>query len=417
MIEQRTNLSQKTKVYTIAQAVLSSLGLITVLPAAGLLFILSLFTLVGGTDIAAESGPILIYTWVSVFLFILYGISLAAAILRLVNKPFPKIPAAWKKILIILGVLLFIVSLGFVFAGSQLSEFVYISSPFVLVLVLLPLLTFIFFGAKDLTSGSPNRTWGNITFNLSVTMPFIIFLELVLFFIIIVGIGVWVGSDPVLTEQLYSFQRSLDAGMVDSARLEEIVMDMLGNPFVLSGGVLVISVLVPLMEELFKPMAIWFLAGKRLTPAQGFVGGLIAGGCFALLETSGSIGIPTNGEWFLLLLGRTGTGLLHITLSGLVGWGFASAFYSRNWLRAIGNYLLAVLIHGSWNLFSLLTGIIPILPDPNSAGSFPFFLSQIGPYALGVISLINLIILFSVNRKLRRDLFIPQPVSEGNLAV
>ncbi len=63
-------------------------------------------------------------------------------------------------------------------------------------------------------------------------------------------------------------------------------------------------------------MALWFLAGKKLTPSQGFIGGLIAGGCFALLETAGSIGVPTDLEWFTLLLGRTGTGLLHITLSG-----------------------------------------------------------------------------------------------------
>jgi hypothetical protein len=91
-------------------------------------------------------------------------------------------------------------------------------------------------------------------------------------------------------------------------------------------------------------------------------------------------------------------------LSGLVGWGLASLFYDKNWRRAIGNYLIAVLIHGTWNLFALLSGIIPVLPDPQSVGNFPFFLSQVGPFVLFVLSLINLIILIRINHKLRRQI-------------
>ena len=92
-------------------------------------------------------------------------------------------------------------------------------------------------------------------------------------------------------------------------------------------------------------MALWFLAGRKLTPSQGFVGGLLAGACFAAIETLGSIGTPLDNSWYGLLFGRIGTGLLHISLSGIVGWGIASAFYYKKWWLAVFNYFGAVLMH------------------------------------------------------------------------
>lgn len=403
MIETKQSLPTRTKIYTIAQAVLSSLGLLSALPTAVLLLISGLFGLMSGTEMSAESGPILVYLWIVLLMAVLYGYSLATAVLRFLQRPIPKLPQRWKTPLVLTTVLLFLFSFIMAVVSSQVQWFGFVSSPFVLFLVLIPIAGFVYLGAKKLSTGSPFRTWGNITYNLSITMPLIIFLELILLLVILIFVGVWLGSNPDLMNQLMVLQERLTEGMVDAEELDTIVLGLLQNPWVLYGTVFLISVFIPLMEELFKPMALWFLVGKRLTPSQGFVGGLITGASFALLETAGSIGIPTDLEWFTLLLGRTGTGLLHITLSGLVGWGLASLFYNRNWKRALGNYVFAVLMHGVWNLFALLSGIIPVLPEPQAVGDFPYFLSQAGPFVLFALSVINLVILIRTNQKLRRQ--------------
>ncbi len=402
MIETKSDLSTRTKIYTITQAVLSGLGLLSALPTALLLLISGVMGFVGSPETSAQSGPILVYLWIVVLLVLVFAYSLLMTIFRFLHKPVPKLPKTWKTPLFIFAPILFFLSLILAIISSQVLWFGLVSSPFILVLVLIPILLFVWIGSQKLSTGSPFRTWGNITFNFSITMPLIIFLELVFVVVILVFVGVWVSSNPELLNQLMLLQEQLTEGLIDPVELETMVFDFLQNPWILNSAILVISLFIPLMEEFFKPMALWFLAGKKLTPSQGFVGGLIAGACFALLETAGSIGIPTDLEWFTLLLGRTGTGLLHITLSGLVGWGLASLFYEKNWARALGNYLFAVLMHGTWNLFALLSGIIPVLPDPQSVGNFPFFLSQIGPFVLFTLSVINLIILIRTNQKLRR---------------
>ncbi|MAT41270.1 MAG: hypothetical protein CL609_02935 [Anaerolineaceae bacterium] len=403
MIETKSDLSTRTKVYTITQAVLSGLGLLSALPTALFLLISGLMGFFGGLDLAAQNAPILIYFWITILLILVFAYSLLIAVFRFMHKPVPKFPKTWKTPFFIIAAILFFLSIILAIISSQVSWFGLVSSPFIFLLVLIPILLFVWIGSQKLSTGSPFRTWGNITFNFSITMPFIIFLELVFVVAILVFVGLWVSSNPELLNQLMILQEQLTEGLIDPVEIETMVFDFLQNPWVLNSALLVISLFIPLMEELFKPMALWFLAGKKLTPSQGFVGGLIAGACFALLETAGSIGVPTDLEWFTLLLGRTGTGLLHITLSGLVGWGLASLFYDKNWGRALGNYVLAVLIHGTWNLFALLSGIIPVLPDPESVGNFPFFLSQVGPFVLFALSVINLIILIRINQKLRRQ--------------
>ncbi len=375
--------------------------MVSSLPAALVLFLFGIFGAVAVPQVENQSGMIFVLAWTSLLVGLVLVPAFAAALFRLRNQEMPALtsrletsrPACRRD------------RLGHLPAcgGPQQPGqwFGLLGSHFVLPFVLLPIIALVAFGARKLTSGSALRTWGNITFSFSVTMPFILLLELVFVLVILVFVGVWVSSNPALLNQLMAMQEQLTDGLIDPAELERMVFEFLQNPWVLNSALLVIALLIPLMEELFKPMALWFLAGKKLTPSQGFVGGLIAGACFALLETAGSIGIPTDLEWFTLLLGRTGTGLLHITLSGLVGWGLASLFYEKNWGRALGNYLFAVLMHGTWNLFALLSGIIPVLPDPQAMGNFPYFLSQAGPFVLFTLAIINFIILVRTNQKLR----------------
>jgi len=83
--------------------------------------------------------------------------------------------------------------------------------------------------------------------------------------------------------------------------------------------------LIPLLEELLKPLAIWILVWRKLTPVEGFVAGLICGSAFGLIESIGNLASISGSDWIIVVLGRTGTGLLHTVATGLVGWGLASA--------------------------------------------------------------------------------------------
>ncbi len=47
------------------------------------------------------------------------------------------------------------------------------------------------------------------------------------------------------------------------------------------GVLAVISGIVPLIEEILKPIALWSLVGKDLTDQEGFVAGLLSGAGFA----------------------------------------------------------------------------------------------------------------------------------------
>jgi hypothetical protein len=62
-----------------------------------------------------------------------------------------------------------------------------------------------------------------------------------------------------------------------------------------------------------------------------------------------------------------------------------------------------VAIHGLWNFFALLSGIVPFLPITDEMTNLPVILGQIGVYVLVMLFLINLVLLFSINRQLQRE--------------
>jgi hypothetical protein len=398
------NLEGRAKVYAIAQAVISSLGFLSSFIGAGFLL---LFGLLGGVvdpETASEAGLMLVIGWTSLLIAFAFIPGLISAIYSLMGKPLPKLKPGSNKIILGALALLWVISIILVMVTSRFQALNLVTSLFILPLVLVPILFFFYLGSKNLSIGNQRRAWGAIAFNFSITMPLVLIVELIIFVVIFIFATMWLMGQPELLTQILQYSEQLSSGALEIIEAEKLLTDLISRPAILNGLILVIVVLVPLVEELLKPMAIWFLAGKHLTPAQGFVGGLIGGACFAMLESLGAMGIPADTEWLIILFGRTGTGLLHVTLSGLVGWGFASAFYNQNWGRAIFTYLMAVTIHGLWNFFALLSGIVPVLPIAEEIENLPVLLGQAGVFVMMALFVINLVLLISVNRQLQ-----PQP--------
>jgi RsiW-degrading membrane proteinase PrsW (M82 family) len=109
-------------------------------------------------------------------------------------------------------------------------------------------------------------------------------------------------------------------------------------------------------------VALWTLAGRKLTPQEGFVGGLLCGAGFALMENVFYFTTVLMAEdWLFMAIGRAGTGVLHMLASGLVGWGLAKAWQDGKWALLGFTTLGAFGLHGLWNVLALVSGMAPLL--------------------------------------------------------
>jgi hypothetical protein len=166
-----------------------------------------------------------------------------------------------------------------------------------------------------------------------------------------------------------------------------------------------IVILIPFLEEVFKPLALWFFIKHEWLPSEGFTAGLICGASFALVESTLYLtSIPAE-TWAVTLLGRIGTGLLHTLTAGLTGWALVSSWRDGNYKRIGWIYLGSVLIHGSWNFFALVYGLatdLEILKTPAMAG-----LVSISPWVLGALFSGMLTLLLVMNLKIQTTLVPP----------
>jgi RsiW-degrading membrane proteinase PrsW (M82 family) len=177
-----------------------------------------------------------------------------------------------------------------------------------------------------------------------------------------------------------------------------------------------ISGFVPLIEEAVKPVGLWFLAGRGLTPQEGFVGGLLSGAGFAFFESLGIAGSYSSENWTTLVLARAGTSLLHITTTALVGYGLAGAWQQRRFVRLGAVFLSAVALHGLWNALSIGSSITQLFGDAltgNAGGNtWLSFGATAAPWGLGFLVVLLLGILIGMNAWLRKPNLAGQPQPE-----
>jgi RsiW-degrading membrane proteinase PrsW (M82 family) len=181
--------------------------------------------------------------------------------------------------------------------------------------------------------------------------PLILFtLEIFIGLIILSGVVVYVVAQPELAQELQRLSQEIMILGPESEAAGELLAPFLTQPGVMAIALIYIAILVPAIEEIFKPIGVWLFA-RDLYPAQGLTLGALSGAGYALIETIG-VSAQTS-EWASLLFSRIGTGLLHITTSALMGGAIVLAWRERRYLRLIGTYLLAVSLHGLWNAFAV----------------------------------------------------------------
>jgi len=238
---------------------------------------------------------------------------------------------------------------------------------------------------RKLPEQSQQRFWGVFSSGLALVPAIAFTIEI----LILVGIGlIWmviIQTQPAMKQDLLSLLNRLQQSNATPLIFEGAVGRVISQPGVALTIFLYIAVLIPLVEELFKPMVIWFVLGRKLQPLEGFLIGATAGAGYALFENL-TIG-ATADIWTFVMITRLGTTAIHMMTSGLVGWGLASAWTDKRYLRLAGAYLGAVILHGIWNGLNVLSALadFPVIQD--SLGSFGTNFANYAPVGLVILAL------------------------------
>lgn len=402
---------------SVLQLLVSGLGLTFFLPAALGVLAMGLLSLLGGGLNGPEPLPLFSLAWVMGLSGILMVPSLAYALARLLNKPLPDWKLANPLRAANRAMLLWPLAIGIGMLSANHATLALLVLPVIQIVALgLPLWWLVEHGRAGLKTGTPQRNWGMVSFGLTVTATLTLVAELLVLAAAGLLVGAWLSTQPELLEELNRIGQRLVYSQMNPVVIERILTPILSNPGVLFGIIAFSAGIVPLIEELIKPIVLWGFIGKRLSPAEGFALGAICGATFALFESLGMLLSPQAAEsWGLLILGRAGTGILHTVTSAMMGWGLASAWSERKYWSLGAAYLIAVSMHGVWNLFGMLSGFgMLIAPDAGAAGlNLAARLGTIAPAALLVLAGILLAMFFGFNRRLRPDdQTVPQPTVE-----
>jgi hypothetical protein len=239
----------------------------------------------------------------------------------------------------------------------------------------LPIIWLVWLAYRKQPKPSPQRLWGVFGSGLVLGPVLILIAEVIALLVVVVLSVFYVALQPGLAEEINQLGLLLENSQ-NPDRIISLLMPHLLSPGAILGMIGFIAVIVPLIEELFKPIGVWLLAGREMTPQAGFVAGLISGAGYALFE---NLTLATTGgeQWALVISIRAITSLIHIFTTGLTGWALAAAWQKRNYFKLGLAYLAAVIIHGLWNGLLVLAGftIIPIVFD---------YQSTLPPYVLGI---------------------------------
>ena len=270
--------------------------------------------------------------------------------------------------------------------------------------VVLPLGVLLALGTRKLPLGTRWQFWSVLGLGMTLAPLILFVLEAAVLIIIFIMVIAYIITQPDLAAELQRLSQQIM--LLDPQ--SEAALDLL-SPFLTKPGVIItamayIAILVPVLEEIFKPVGVWLFANRLESPAQGFALGALSGAGYALIET---IGVSNQtGEWASLLFSRIGTGLLHITTSALMGAAIVLAWRERRYVRLIGTYFLAVLLHGLWNTFAMLftfSGLAGLIGQTGLLSSLqPIMIITMSILAIGLF-----LILVVSNRNMRNSVQLP----------
>ena len=312
-----------------------------------------------------------------------------------------RFPFAPWQIIFIPFIVIFCITMG---AAVSLSGIKWLGwlllPPLTLTAVVLPILLILGIGTNGLEFGPSWKTWSVLGLGMTIGPLVMVGLEvIVLIFFAVIGV-IAVSTQPDLVNELGELAKLLNQGVSDEKSFE-LLVPYLTQPAVIASIFVFLSVMVPLIEELFKPLAVWLMGFRLESPANGFTLGMLSGGAFALIE---SLNVSGNGSgsWAVIIAVRAGTSLLHMTTSGLMGYAIVALVRQKKFGRFIGTYLATTVLHGIWNACAAGSAISTLggfIGKPEWIWNLPAAVCGVMLLMLGIF-----IVLIAANRKVRAEL-------------
>jgi hypothetical protein len=243
-----------------------------------------------------------------------------------------------------------------------------------------------------------SRGWGALSAGITISPLLGNVLEFGFLVIALLLFIIFITQNTTVLGELEMTLNRLASGQENPEILSNMILAFFQHPvnrfllFALLSGV------IPIIEEAVKQVPVWLLAWRRLTPRDGVMIGALGGAGFALTESLLTISVMGGSDqWWFLLLGRAGAGLMHITTGAISGWGLASAISGVGTMKAACTYILSILIHALWNGLVTWEGINRVL---TSSSLNPWHLSWPGFIPLSMMGLLfMLMVLFLIFHK------------------
>lgn len=299
---------------------------------------------------------------------------------------------------LIIGLL---ITAAVIFTGEQISENTQLNWVLLPVLtipaVTLPIVLALGLAIRKLPLGPRWQSWNVFGLGMTLTPFLLVFLEVFALMFIFIFVVAFIVSQPNLPAEMERLSQQLYLLDPQSQAARDLLLPLITKPAVLSVALGYFSIIVPLLEELLKPLGVWLFARKLTSRAQGFALGALSGAAYALIETLGVSAQTT--DWASLLFTRIGTDLLHITTSALMGAAIFGAIQNRRYLQLFGTYILSISLHGLWNMLAILFTFSTLAdymtaPGPLTGMQLPL---NIG---MGILSAVFLVILMVSNRRM-----------------
>ncbi len=299
-------------------------------------------------------------------------------------------PEGYVFIAIVVVIAAFLIGSGISFFDNL--PFGLILQPwFTLLVILIPIILLAYSAIRKIYLGSLWQTWAIFGLGMTLVPLIAIFIELFFGLFFITLFALVIASQPELIFEFTQIVQNFEP-QVGQDKIFELLASVIMRPGVIAGIMVYLAIIVPLIEELFKPLGVWLFSGNIRQPAQGFALGILSGAAFAMVE---GFGISGQGgpQWPVVVGLRAGTSLLHIATTGLMGYAITSALKDKRIALLVITYLTSVLIHGLWNAAAAGMGISFISEfsrkDHLLNGVFPASIGGIAVLVAGMLIMLH----------------------------
>lgn len=338
---------------SVLQLVLGTLVFLTALLLAGL------FLSTANAVDASARLPILSLAWLAGLGALVSLPPLGLAARRLAGKPLPppqQSSASPQTALRLMLLWPMVMLAGYLAAATPAAEAALAALG--LLGLALPLAAAYAWLLRGLRPDSAQRAWGAFSFGYGPGLIIILVLESIFVLIGLVGGAFMLSLSPQWMERLMEIaSKAADPTTLDLPGLTRQAQELLANPALQAIGMFFVAFLMPLVEELFKPLAVWGVLKRGLSARSGFQLGMLSGAVFGFIESGVAISqFNTPIGWTSGVVLRAATAILHLMLSALVGYGIGAAVERGSGRFFFKTLTASVGLHGLWNAAAIVVG-------------------------------------------------------------